>query len=313
MKVVRNALKVLLWILVVVLAAILALPLWLGPVVTTVSNAVVPDIVKTDFHLGHLSLNPYTARFELGDLQLANPAGYPEKYAATVGDIAFDVKTFSLLTDVIHIEEIKIRDIFVSYVSGGPEKINNFQQIQYNVAGGREAYEATQAKKEAEQAAIPEDVLASQEQVSSTSETSEKKTSRKFIIDRLEISGLMVQFGFVPIRLPGIVLTDIGLKTGGATIEELSQQVWSEILRQAGAVGDQLKALGAFSDGAAKKTQAVLLDKTNRATSLVNSTFGTATGAANGTVNAATGAVNDSVKAVGAGAKKAVESIKGLW
>jgi len=183
MKIVKVALKVLLWIVALVLAAVLTMPLWFGPVVKTVANAAVPDVVRTDFRLDHLSLNPYTARFELAGLRLANPTGYPERYAATVGDVTFDAKTFSLMTDVIHIEEIKIKDIFVSYVSGGPEKINNFTQIQYNVAGGREAYEASQAKK-GESADRPDaraDAPASQPKKDSP------RLEKRFVIDRLEI------------------------------------------------------------------------------------------------------------------------------
>ena len=58
MKVVKFLLKAILWIVVIVIVALLALPLWFGPVVKGVANSVVPGIVKTDFHLAHLSLNP---------------------------------------------------------------------------------------------------------------------------------------------------------------------------------------------------------------------------------------------------------------
>jgi len=289
MKAMRVAVKVLIWVVVVVVAAVLTLPMWMGPVVTTVANAVVPDIVKTDFRLEHVSLNPYTARFELGGLRLSNPTGYSERYAVTVGDVAFDAKTFSLLTDVIHIEEIKIKDIFVSYLNGGPEKINNFQQIQYNVAGGREAYEAAQAAKnetEPYPGSPAEDLAVRKPAASAGSE-------KRFIIDRLEISGLMVQLGFLPIRQPmPLVVTDIGLKTGGATVSEVFQQVWNEILRQAGVVGDQMKALGVEA-----------VNKTSQRAGVI----------VNQTTTQATGAVNDSVKAVEDGAKKAIESLKRLW
>ena len=106
MKAVKFLVKAVVVIVVLVVVAVLALPLWFGPVAKTAANAVVPGIVKTDFHMGHIALNPYSGRFELGDTQLANPEGYSEKFAVTLGDIVFDCESLSLATDVIHIEEI---------------------------------------------------------------------------------------------------------------------------------------------------------------------------------------------------------------
>ena len=67
---------IILGIVVLALLLVLTLPLWLGPVVKPIANAAVPKMTKTSFNLGHLSLNPYTGRFELGAMNLGNPAGY---------------------------------------------------------------------------------------------------------------------------------------------------------------------------------------------------------------------------------------------
>ena len=75
MKAIKILFKAIIWIVALVIVAILTFPLWWGPVVKTAANAAVPGIVKTDFHMGHLYLNPYIARFELGDMQLSNPQG----------------------------------------------------------------------------------------------------------------------------------------------------------------------------------------------------------------------------------------------
>ena len=114
MKAIKILFKAVICIVALIVVALLALPLWFGPVVKTAANAAVPGIVKTDFHMGHLHLNPYTARFELADLQLSNPTGYSEKYAATLGELTFDAETLSLATDVIHIEEITVKDVYFS-------------------------------------------------------------------------------------------------------------------------------------------------------------------------------------------------------
>ena len=326
MKAVKILLKVVVALVALVIIAVLALPLWFGPVAKTAANSVVPGIVKTDFHMGHISLNPYSGRFELGDTQLANPAGYSEKFAVTLGDIAFDCEPLSLASDVIHIEEIKVKDVFASVVT--KDGVMNFTQIQYNVAGGKEKYEAAQAKAEAEKPA-------------GKKEESEKP-AKKIIIDKLEISGLKLQLGILPISLPSVTLTDIGKKSGGATFEEAWQQIVDGVLGAAGALGDQAKALlGSVGDVSKQATEAVgkaaaqateaaskaaesatkalgnvtggATEAAGKATEAIGNVAGGATEAAGKAAESATKAASDAGKAVGDGAKKALDSLKSLW
>ena len=348
MKAIKFLLKLVLWLIVLVVVALLTLPLWFGPVVKAVAGKVAPKVAQIELAMDHLALNPYTARFELRGLRVGNPAGYAEKYAATVGDVVFDAETASLVTDVIHIEEIKVRDVFVSYVSGGPDNVNNFRQIQYNVAGGKEQYEAAQAAKRQEEAAQP----ANREPAPAEPEpqVGSARPAKRFIIDRLEVSGLTVQLGFLPLKLPvGLTLTDIGRESGGATLAEISQQVWDAILKAAGAVGDQLKALGSMATEAGKSATEAVGKVTAAAAETLDSaatSLGAATGAAVGVagegakavgegakvaagvagegakavgegaktvVDGGAKAVGEGAKAVGEGAKKALDSLKGLW
>lgn len=334
MKLIKILLKTVVCIVALVLVALLTLPLWFGPVVKTAANAAVPGIVKTDFHMGHLHLNPYTARFELGNMQLANPAGYPEKYAVTLGDIIFDAETLSLATDVIHIEEITVKDIFVSVVSGGENKVRNFKQIQYNVAGGKEKYETAQAEKQRAAEAEAEKIRLEEMQNPKAAEAEKEKVakeegpSKKIIIDTLHISGLKIQLGFLPISVPvTIELKDIGRKSGGATLDEAWQQIWEGILRSAGVAGEQLKALGNLTGDAAKqateaatKAAAQATEAAKQATESVGKAAEGATKALSGATEGATKAVSDTTKAAGdavnkAGeaAGKALDSLKSLW
>ena len=334
MKLIKILLKTVVCIVALVLVALLTLPLWFGPVMKTAANAAVPGIVKTDFHMGHLHLNPYTARFELGDMQLSNPQGYSEKYAVTLGDIIFDAETLSLATDVIHIEEITVKDIFVSVVSGGENNVGNFKQIQYNVAGGKEKYEAAQAEKE-EKAKLEElqaKETAQEKREEEPQVAEEEKPSKKVIIDKLHISGLKIQLGMLPISIPvTIELPDIGRKSGGATFEEAWQQIWEGILRSAGIAGEQLKALGNLTGDAAKQATAAATKAASQATEAANKAaaqateaVGNVTGQATESVGKAASAVTDSAanatKAVGdtmnkatEGATKALDSLKKLW
>ena len=330
MKAIKFFLKVVVAVIALVVVALLALPIWFGPVVKTAANAAVPGVVKTDFHMGHLHLNPYTARFELGDMQLSNPQGYSEKHAVTLGGIVFDAETLSLMTDVIHIEEITVKDVFVSVVSGGENNVGNFKQIQYNVAGGKEKYEAAEAEK-AEKAKLEElqaKETAQEKREDESQVAEEEKLAKKVIIDKLHISGLKIQLGFLPISVPvTIELTDIGRKSGGATLMEAWQQIWEGILKAAGVGGEQLKALGNLTGDAAKQATEAATKAAAQATAVVGDaaegatkaatqateSVGKAASAVTDSAANATKAVGDAVNKATEGATKALDSLKKLW
>ena len=322
MKAIKILIKAVVVLVALVIVALLALPLWFGPVAKTAANAAVPGIVKTDFHLGHIHLNPYTARFELGDLQLSNPQGYSEKYAVTLGDIIFDAEMLSLATDVIHVEEITVKDVFVSVVSGGENNVGNFKQIQYNVAGGKEKYEQAEAEKQ-EKAKL-EELQAketAQEKREPEPQVAKEKPAKKIIIDKLHISGLKVQLGFMPISIPvTIELADIGRKSGGATFEEAWRQIWEGILKSAGVVGDQMKAIGSIAGDSAKQATEAAAKVVGDATEAVGNVAGQATesvgkaaSAVTDTAAGATKAAGDAVNKATEGAAKALDSLKKLW
>lgn len=326
MKAIKVVFKIVVFLVALVVVALLALPLWFGPVVKTAANAMVPGVVKTGFRLDHLSLNPYTARFELGGLQLDNPTGYAESRAVAVGDIVFDAETLSLMTDVIHVEEITAKDLFVSVVSGGENKVLNFTQIQYNVSGGKEKHEAAQAEKEAK-TQMETDKSAKPAAPKAESAKKQDKPAKKIVIDRLEISGLKLQLSILPIRVPSVVLTDIGRKSGGATLDEAWQQILDGIMKAAGVTSDQLKSLGISYDDAMKKANEALSKGTAQATAAMDgankqlsattekttAAMGDATKKLSETTGQATKAVDEGAKAVGDNAKKALESLKSLW
>ena len=315
MKALKIVGKIVVALVVLVVIAVLAMPLWFGPVVKTVANAVVPGVTKTDFRLEHISLNPYTGRFELKDMKLSNPEGYSEKYAATLGDIAFDLGMMTLTDEVVHIEEIKVKGVFVSVVS--KDGVGNFEQIQYNVAGGKEKYEAAQAKKEAEKKAAAE----KEQPVETTAEPEAEKPAKKFIIDHMEISGVKIQLGFLPISIPvDIKLDDIGKKSQGATIEEVWDAIVASVMKAAGVAGDQLKALGGAATDALKGAGEMggkALDTATDALGSAGKSVGNAASAATESVgnaaSAATDAIGSGAKAVGEGAGKALDKLKSLW
>lgn len=236
-----------------VVLLVLTLPLWLGTIARPAVNMVVPKITQTEFDIAHLYLNPYTGRFELGGFLLGNPGGYEERVAVSLEKLVFDMAMTTLCDKYVHVEEVTVENLFLSYVDGGQYDVDNFTQIQYNVAGGKEKYEAAKAAKEAKQAEA--DNKADDE----TEEVIDEASKKKFVIDRLSIKGVKLKYGRVTIPIPfDIVLTDLGKETDGMTLAEIGQEVWNAILKAAGSIGDGVKALGSLvGEGTSKAADSV--------------------------------------------------------
>ena len=136
MKAIKFILKAILWIAVIVVVALLALPLWIGPVAKGVANTVVPGITGTGFHLGEFGLNPYVGTLHVGDMQLANPKDFSEKNAVELTKFDADLAVTSLFCGKkIRIESVDIDGIVVY----SDATASNFRKIAEHAAepGGR--------------------------------------------------------------------------------------------------------------------------------------------------------------------------------
>lgn len=335
----KKFLKFVLYVVLIAVALVVllvaTLPLWLGPVVKPAANIAVPQITQTKFNLGHLYLNPYTGRFEVGEMVLGNPEGYDEPVAVSLSNLVVDVAMNTVHAKYIHVEEVTVDGFFASYVKGGENGVDNFKQIQYNVAGGKEAYELKQAEAEAKKAqdkaaekaeaeaekAKLEKMTAEErkeyERLKEAEEAAAEAAARKLVIDKLVINNIRLKYGLVTIPVLSITLTDIGKESDGASLSEIVDQVWQSILKSALAIGDGAKALaGAVGDGAAAAASAV----SDGASAAVDAVSGGASAAASAvsdgasaTVDAVSDGASAAVDAVSDGAGKAVDAVKGLF
>ena len=236
MKVVKFVFKAILLIVVLVVIALLALPLWIGPVVKGVANSVVPGITGTGFNLGEFGLNPYVGTLHVGDMQLANPTNFSEKNAVALDKFDADLAVTSLFGGKkICIESVDL-DGLVVYTD---PKMANFRQIAANAAG--EPEEKSEAAKLAEENAPAEEPKAEE-----AKPAEEAKEGKGLQIDRITIKNVTVKYGIVPFEIPmDIEITDIGKDSEeGASIQEVIQLVWQKILAAGGAVGGALGDLG---------------------------------------------------------------------
>jgi hypothetical protein len=261
---------------------VLTLPLWIGSIARPVVNKVVPKFTKTGFNIAHLSLNPYTGRFELGGFVLENPQGYSEKVAVSLGNLVFDVAVSTVCDKYVHIEDVTVENLFVSYVKGGENNVDNFTQIKNNVAGTKEKLEEVKENSALANTETGEEVI------EETEEAAEELSERKFVIDHLAIKGVKLKYSFITIPIPvDIELKDLGKESGGLTLTELVEEIWQAILKSAGAIGDGMKSLGSSINKGAGQLQEQI------------SNLG--------------GSTSEAAQSVGEGVKKTSEAVKKLF
>lgn len=282
--------KILLWALAGVVVLLLALPLWIGPVVKGVANTVVPGITGTDFHLGEFGLNPYTGTLHVGDMQLANPTNFSEKNAVDLK--AFDVDfamTSLLFGKKYRVEFVEVNGIFIH--SDFP-KGDNFMQILENATGGKKEPEAE--TQEVEQPKVePEAPKAEETAKSAEPEQAEEKESKGVQIDRITLKDVTIKYG-LPVKIPmDIELTGIGAESEyGASFSEVWDDVFTKVKSALTAVGGAIGDLGKGAAGAIKDAGGAAAD-----------TLKDVGGAAADTLKDAGGAAADALKSAGDGIK----------
>jgi len=289
-KVIKFIFKAILWIVVLVVIALLALPLWIGPVVKGVANSVVPGITGTGFNLGEFGLNPYVGTLHVGDMQLANPTNFSEKNAVALDKFDADLAVTSLFGGKkICIESVDL-DGLVVYTD---PKMANFRQIAANAAG--EPKEMSESAKFAEENAPAEEPKAKPEE-----KPEEAKEGKGLQIDRLTVKNVTVKYGIVPFKIPmDIEIKDIGKDSeNGASLQEIVQLVWQKILAAGGAVGGSLGDLGKGALDIGKGAVSSAIDAVNA---------GDAEGA-KAALKDAGKSIKDAVK--GSGIKDAVKDVK---
>ena len=290
MKAMKKIGKILLWIAVVVVVLLLALPLWIGPVAKGVANAVAPKVTGTDFNLGEFALNPYTGTLHVGDMQLANPTNFSEKNAVDLK--AFDVDfamTSLFFGKKYRVEFVEVNGIFIH--SDFP-KGDNFMQILDNATGGEVEPEAE--TQDVEQPKVePEAPKAEETAKSAEPEQAEEKESKGVQIDRITLKDVTIKYG-LPVEIPmDIELTGIGAESEyGASFSEVWDAVFTKVKSVLTSVGGAAIDLGKSAAGALKDAGGAAADSLKDAG-----------GAAADTLKDAGGAAADALKSAGDGIK----------
>jgi hypothetical protein len=241
-KLVKILLGIVVVVIVLLLAAVLTLPLTIGPIVKTAASVGGPKALGVTVSVGDVKLSPLAGNLVISQVKVGNPAGYSDKDAFAVEKVEVSLNIKSLLTDTIVVRKIQIDAPAISFES--KDGTSNFDAMMAN------------AKK------------ASAEEKAKTDK--EQKSGKKVVIEEFALNDAKVSYTAgltlgraLTIPLPSVTVRDIGKESGGVTAIDAVTQIINGVLDGlakavtgvAGAAGDLLKGVGGAASGAAKNAR----------------------------------------------------------
>jgi hypothetical protein len=224
---------ILLLLLVLVLIAYVSAQFFLGSIVKAGVNQGGPRLTQTSVVLEDATISPLSGTGKLSGLTVGNPKGWSDARAIYLGEMRFDVEPASIFQDAIVVNDLTIDQ---------PEFTYETRLVSSNIGDLLKNIEAALGPK---------------------AEPQEKDAKpRKFIVKHFRLQNAKVTIGVgptaIPLTLPTLELTDLGVKEGGLTPSQLSfavmKQVMPEIVaattRAAGNIGG---TMGAAASEAMKK------------------------------------------------------------
>lgn len=178
---------------------------FLGSIVKAGVNSFGPKLTQTKVVLASATLSPLTGSGTLGGLAVGNPKGWSDGNAFTLGTIHVDVEPFSIFGDHVVINEIIIDAPVFSYetkiVSSNIKDL--LKNIEEFTGGGKEP-------------------------------TTKSGQPIKFVVKKFRMTNAKATLGVgaaaLPIPLPPISLTDLGVAEGGITADQLAGALMSNVL-----------------------------------------------------------------------------------
>jgi len=272
-------------LVVLVLAAILTLPLTIGPIVKTAASVGGPKALGVPVSVGDVKLSPLAGSLIVSQVKVGNPQGYSAKDAFAVDKVEIDLKLASLMSDTIVVKKIQIDAPAISFESKNGK--SNFDAMLSN------------AKKSSEE--------------EKTKKTGEKKAGKKVVIDEFSLNNAKVSFASgltlgkaVTIPVPSVTLHDIGKSSGGTSFVDALTEVMN------GIVGGLSQAV----TGAAGQANDLLKGALKGSGDVSKSAKEALKGVAGGTSDAASDAVNaaeNAAKSAGDAAKDVGKNLKKLF
>lgn len=206
---------------------------FLSPSLETVVKNVVhkygSEITGTNVNLQGFSLSLTNGEGAIKGLTVANPQPYKSPYLLNLGGIKVKVNLKSLTTDTIIIEEITVDKPVITYEMLSLTQ-NNIKQLQNNISKNTAKTEATEQKDAV--AASADNKVQKEEKAAA----SKKVIIKHVVINEGElqaITNLQGQQNKLDVKLPAIVLNDIGSGQSGESITASISKILTKILNTA--------------------------------------------------------------------------------
>ena len=240
-KMVKFLCRLIAWIIALVLIALVALLIFIDPIIKGVVENFGPEIAGVRFELESISVSLFRGRVEIKNLYMYNPEGFNSEYAVKLGDVAMETEVMSWIGKKKGIiREIRLRDVTVNYETPFPNVTDsNIQAILDNVksAAGQPEQQPEPAQQEQPEQQ-PEPAPQEQPVESAAEPVPADDGQRRFQLDKLIIEN--VQLAVVvknkpEIRIPiTVTLPDmgpVGTDEKGLTGTEIAFALASQIVR----------------------------------------------------------------------------------
>ncbi len=191
-------------------------------IVKKVVNKYGTEITGTEVRLEGFSFSPFNGQLAIKGLTVANPANYKSPYLLSLGGVSVKIDVKSLTTNTIVVEDITIDQPAITYEMLSLTQ-NNIKQLQNNIAKHTATPAPSKAKKSSK--AAPE-----------TSGSQKQVLIRKVTVNAGElkaVSNVPDDKGLIDVKLPEIVLTDIGGQKKGESITASVTKILNKILATA--------------------------------------------------------------------------------
>jgi len=206
----------------------LGLGFLLGSVVKAGVNRFGPKITQSRVELASAHISPFNGSGQLAGLTVGNPEGWSDNPAFYLGQIAIDLKPFSVFSDHIVINELIIDQPVFAYETRIVS--SNLKELLKNI----EAFTAGGGDHAKSQGGKP----------------------IKFVVKKLRLTNGRASLGLGPAALvaplPPIALDNLGVAEGGITPDELAGVVMKNVLGSIvkASAAATLRGTGALGAGA---------------------------------------------------------------
>lgn len=259
-KFLKITLFTVLALLAVLLVALLAHPLWLGPAAKWAANKWGPSALKTPMHVGNIELNLYTGKLLVEGCEVQNPTNYVSREAFKMKRLFVDFDTMSAFGDVVRIGTIEIEGVGASCVLEGLTRLDphlNLLDIK-NASDNEKMAAMSDEERKAYIEQKKEENRRKKKEEEELAKSGKQGPGKRVVIKKLSIKDSSVGIGFdgavAPIPVPSLTIENIGEKPEaeagkagnaeeGLTLKNAWNAVWEQIKKAEPAVGAAWNAI----------------------------------------------------------------------